>query len=359
MLLNLYRSIEGREQLSQLLTVAAQQHPSGLPAHFLEKDLWVVEILRLLFEEQLLGGVDVAFKGGTALSKGWNTIQRFSEDIDLSIHWADLLLDEQGISVDESVAWNKSIQTKSQIKKFRDAQSKRLESWAEDFVTRLNERFQLYAIDELSAELEAGTKGEKIHVQFPRVTQGESQYQLDYILLEFGARNRGRPTVNQPIQTYLSDIEQFKTLAFPKSEVDILSPDYILWEKLTALHQFSTQTKSPSYTRLARHWYDVDSLLLSQDFINGVDSYQAALDVVTMKKNRWAEGGVDYEAVLNGGLCLIPNAERLEMIAKDHAAAIAGGLFYKVPAEFSVIVERLENQQARINEIILKAGPHS
>lgn len=85
-----YQSAPQRRELEEILSYAAQQHPSGLGASFLEKDLWVTEILRLLFNESLLGNYSVAFKGGTALSKCWNLIERFSEDIDLSIHWADL-----------------------------------------------------------------------------------------------------------------------------------------------------------------------------------------------------------------------------------------------------------------------------
>ena len=47
----------------------------------IEKDWWVTVVLNALFKcscaDQLI------FKGGTSLSKGWNLIERFSEDIDL------------------------------------------------------------------------------------------------------------------------------------------------------------------------------------------------------------------------------------------------------------------------------------
>lgn len=49
-----YRSASQRHELQEILSYAAQQHPSGLGASFLEKDLWVTEILRLLFNEELL-----------------------------------------------------------------------------------------------------------------------------------------------------------------------------------------------------------------------------------------------------------------------------------------------------------------
>jgi len=48
-----------------------------------EKDWWVVQTLSIIF---LMEYANVLiFKGGTSLSKGWNLIQRFSEDIDLAL----------------------------------------------------------------------------------------------------------------------------------------------------------------------------------------------------------------------------------------------------------------------------------
>jgi len=52
----------------------------GLRPAILEKDYYVTEALRII---GAIAGDKVIFKGGTSLSKGWNLIQRFSEDIDL------------------------------------------------------------------------------------------------------------------------------------------------------------------------------------------------------------------------------------------------------------------------------------
>ena len=46
----------------------------------IEKDYYVTEVLRII---AAAAGDKVIFKGGTSLSKGWNLIQRFSEDIDI------------------------------------------------------------------------------------------------------------------------------------------------------------------------------------------------------------------------------------------------------------------------------------
>lgn len=344
-ILDLYQSPSGREELKQILLLGAQRHPEGLPDFFLEKDLWVTEILRLLYDEQLLGDYAVAFKGGTALSKCWKVIDRFSEDIDLSIHWADLAEE-----VDELAAWELSTKNPSQQKKFRERQTSRLMEWSSRFVEMLNQRFEDYGIEELGAELEADSRGEKINIRFPRVTESENNYHLDYVLLEFGGRNRGQPTVDHEVESYLADVPELQGFDFPKANVQAYDPAYIVWEKLTALHQFSTMEKEPDKHRLARHWYDVDCML-EKGIVDLFLAEKAKNDVVEMKKQRWPEKGVDYELVLKGQLKLVPDADRLSEIEKDHRDAIQGRMFFihRQPESFDKIVDRLSRAQDTIN----------
>ena len=54
-----------------------------IPAIYVEKDYWVTYALFNIFNEDI--GSDTVFKGGTALSKCYNIIERFSEDIDLVV----------------------------------------------------------------------------------------------------------------------------------------------------------------------------------------------------------------------------------------------------------------------------------
>lgn len=52
----------------------------GLRPALIEKDYYVTETLRIIASTV---GDKIIFKGGTSLSKGWNLIQRFSEDVDI------------------------------------------------------------------------------------------------------------------------------------------------------------------------------------------------------------------------------------------------------------------------------------
>jgi hypothetical protein len=343
-----YADTSKHNELSEMFTYAAQQHPNELAANFIEKDVWVTEILRLLYDEKLLGNKSVAFKGGTALSKCWSAIERFSEDIDLSIHWADL----SGLSEkDELISWQQSTKNTSQNKKFIKQQRERLIKWSLTLTKTINKRLESYGIDGLYAELEEDSFGEKIDIHFPRVTKGDNDYQLDHVLLEFGGRNRGKPTESIVLDCYMDSIPEFKSLNLPKAKVMAYQKDYILWEKLTALHQFSTQQNKPNTDRLARHWYDVDCLL-AMSFADPLNSNEAMMAVIDMKKNRWPSAGVNYEAILQGQLLIIPESERLQLIKVDHKAAVSGKMFFDEPDSFEQIIERLSSFQSVFNKHI-------
>ena len=72
--LSVERRIEILKQVSEL---------SALPPIAIEKDWWVTFALKTSFE--ISCSPHLVFKGGTSLSKAWNLIERFSEDIDLAI----------------------------------------------------------------------------------------------------------------------------------------------------------------------------------------------------------------------------------------------------------------------------------
>ena len=63
-----------------VLAASEHFHEHGLRPAIIEKDYYVTEALRIIASTV---GQKTIFKGGTSLSKGWNLIGRFSEDIDI------------------------------------------------------------------------------------------------------------------------------------------------------------------------------------------------------------------------------------------------------------------------------------
>lgn len=67
------------KEFEQLLAIVARD--TGISEALIEKDYWVTHTLWALHET----GLDIWFKGGTSLSKGFGLIRRFSEDLDMMI----------------------------------------------------------------------------------------------------------------------------------------------------------------------------------------------------------------------------------------------------------------------------------
>uniref|UniRef100_UPI00084D71C1 nucleotidyl transferase AbiEii/AbiGii toxin family protein n=1 Tax=Arcticibacter eurypsychrophilus TaxID=1434752 RepID=UPI00084D71C1 len=72
---------ENKTLFRQAVQFTAQQ--MDIPSIYVEKDYWVTYALYAIFNNEI--GSDTVFKGGTSLSKCYNMIDRFSEDIDLVV----------------------------------------------------------------------------------------------------------------------------------------------------------------------------------------------------------------------------------------------------------------------------------
>src|SRR3990167_6951791 len=78
---NNFFTLQAPEQAA-LIERAANQ--LGMPAIIIEKDIWICWLLEKIFS---LTEMQMAFRGGTSLSKVFNLIERFSEDCDISVDY--------------------------------------------------------------------------------------------------------------------------------------------------------------------------------------------------------------------------------------------------------------------------------
>jgi len=71
--------LHNHKEFKELLR--AVEHEKSIDMSLVEKDYWIMHVLYGLQQ----GGFEFELKGGTSLSKGYNIIHRFSEDIDIRI----------------------------------------------------------------------------------------------------------------------------------------------------------------------------------------------------------------------------------------------------------------------------------
>jgi len=170
-----FLELAAEEQKEILQTVSPQLARS---ASVLEKDIWVCWALQALFS--MPGAHPMAFKGGTSLSKVYGVIDRFSEDVDITLDYR--AFEEDFDPFAEGVSRTKT-------KLF----SERLKSYVSDYANHVvaphikNELAKLPTADQHTVEVDGG--GEKIWITYPSVVEDTDEYIRSQVLIELGGRN--------------------------------------------------------------------------------------------------------------------------------------------------------------------------
>lgn len=308
------------------------------PQH-LEKDVWVVWALDTLFQSPI--GEHLVFKGGTSLSKAYNAIRRFSEDVDVTYDIRTIAPDLVG-DADDPIP-----PSRSQAKKWTDEVRKRLPAWLEETVAPLV-REQL-AREDLDAEVRR--EGDTVCLDYP-ATIAETDYIRPTILLEFGARSTGEPaeprTISCDAAPILSEIE------FPIATPRVMRAERTFWEKATSIHVYCHRGQFRGGDRYARHWYDLISLddagiataaLADRALAEAVASHKSQFFI---EKDRNGET-VDYQAAVSGKISLVPEGNALSELETDYGRMIEAQMLFHEPEPFDALMQRCSDLERRAN----------
>jgi len=333
-----YFALSRSEQREALLQAASA---SGRPAQLLEKDIWVVRSLDTLFSSDL--GKHLVFKGGTALSKVYHAIERFSEDIDLTYDIYQLAPDLVGQqhSIDPLPA------SRSQEKKWSDAiRKERLPGWV------AKEALPFVAASFASVEdVSVSAEDCNLFIEYKPLLEASS-YVLPRVKLEFGARSSGEPSQKSSVvcdaAPYVEEVE------FPQASPKVMLPSRIFWEKATAAHVYCLQGKHGISHRFSRHFSD---LIRMQDAGLATPAIQDKLTAQAVATHKgWffsekdASGQrIDYNHAIQGELVLAPTEEARTALKEDYESMIEEGLFFDEPLPFSELMTRCVDLAHEIN----------
>lgn len=242
------------ENFKALISLTAKD--MGILEFYIEKDYWVTYILKKLSNSSFKN--DVVFKGGTSLSKGYNAINRFSEDIDLQLANSSL----------------------------GDNQKKKLLKSIEETITE-----GMIYLSKHPRESKRGNIRKTIY-QYPIQINEENKGQVsDVIVLEINSLSIPEPTEILEIESYIAKylrkigkkefIPQFELGSF---KINILSVKRTFIEKLFAVLDYTFEENAEvELGKKIRHLYDLYKLYQLdeiKDFLNTEDSYKIASKVV-------------------------------------------------------------------------------
>ncbi len=310
-------------------------HKMGLNDTVVEKDFWVCFTLNYLFHRSPWMDF-ITFKGGTSLSKAFNLINRFSEDIDLILDWRIL-----GYGKDEP--WEQRSNTK------QDAFNKEANIRAEIF---LNEIFCLAIRKDLSQELgcEVNIKmdeKEKQTVIFSYPKLFTNTRILQVIRLEIGALAAWTPAMTAEITPYAA---KYYPDIFRQKSTSILTvaPERTFWKKATILHHEANRPEHLEMPqRYSRHYYDVYRMADSPVKESAFSQLDLLKKVVNFKMKFYPRAWAKYPEAVPGTLKLIPAEYRFAALKADYEA-MKDMLFGDVP-EFETVIAGVRELEKEIN----------
>jgi len=308
-----------------------------------EKDFWVCWTLQALFALPGLGE-SLIFKGGTSLSKVYRLIERFSEDIDVSIDRASL-----GFGGDQDPAAAAST-------KERERRIDRLKAACQRTVVENVQPALATVIAASCAEAgdcsllldEDDPDHQTLLFAYPaRGPAPARAYIRPVVRLELGARSDHWPSEQAPMAPYVA---QAFPAAFraPAVVVKVLAVTRTFWEKATLLHAEHHRPPAKAILpRLSRHYYDLARLIVAGVGEQAAGDLELLQCVVAHKTVFFQSGWARYAEAKRGSLRLVPPSERVPSLAVDYNSMRE--MFFGERLAFAEVLRVLGEWEAHFN----------
>lgn len=341
----------------------------GLRFDVVEKDIWVCYVLDKLFSLKELEG-KLIFKGGTCLSKAYNLIRRFSEDIDITINKE--CLNTSGTSnkprkVESRIKHAAEDFVKNEIYKvLSKAFAKELEKdhWnlgisEEDGSTLIfnfpvSESSSTFSVPFGPIKFSVPTSSDNKatieltgHHQVERTTNNYN-YIKPSIKLEFGALGDNWPSEEKHVQPYAKKVlPDF----FSSTKVKVLDAKRNFLEKLLILHSICYRPIEKLLRHhYSRHYYDVFCLIKAGIGKDSLNLPEVLKSVVENKITFWDETWKPYDMIKSfSDVRIVPQDEaRLKELAADYER-MREMFFAEYPAFSEIIAELNDFEKVLLN----------
>lgn len=329
-----YLELSADEQRLYIEQAAAQHSVSAV---ILEKDFWVCWLLGVLFGSEFANSL--VFKGGTSLSKVFGVIDRFSEDIDLSLAPEFLGLPAAGTSRNQANKWMRNAEAASGV-----AVEKQISPVLEKTVTAVlgtrDGRWFEFVTDPI-------TNSPVLLFHYPSMQAPGFEYLRRSVKLEFGSLTDQQPVGRHSIQPLVADA---LPAAFPDwhCEVVVLEVERSFWEKATILHtEYHRPAERPTPDRFSRHYADTAALARHPTASTAIDDHALRERVVAWKGQFFGSGWAKYELAKPGTFRLVPPAERVAPLRRDYDAMRE--MYLSEPPGFDDVLAALAALEQRIN----------
>jgi hypothetical protein len=317
----------------------------GLGPQIIEKDFWVCWMLRELFALPDIGSM-LIFKGGTSLSKAYRLIERFSEDVDVSMDRAGLGFGDK-TSDPEAVISGK--ERRRRIDRLKESCRHKIVDELRPMMIKIIEAAlgaaQGWSLTVDDDDPDRQTLLYAYPLSLPETT---GAYIRPAVKIELGARSDHWPSDQVRIAPYVA--ERFPA-AFETTDfmVKVLAAERTFWEKATLLHaEYHRPMDKEIPLRLSRHYYDTSRLILSGIAEKATGRSGLLQRVVEHKKVFFPSGWAHYDEAIRGSLRLTPHPGRIRRLEEDYDKMRE--MFFAEQPVFAGVLRILEEWKTHFNQ---------
>lgn len=313
-------------------------HP-GVNQVAIEKDWWVTVVLKALFQTDCRDSL--IFKGGTSLSKGFNIVERFSEDIDLAIGHSFFGIEKTSKSQREKLRKMSRAYIHGTLSSQLDARLKEIgvSGYTIENVSQVQDK------DGEWRPIDSDKDPTVILLRYPSILENTIHYIPSRVKIEVSCLSMDEPTELRPIRSLIGesfDGEDTDAESFARTVV----PTRTFLEKLFLLAE-EFQKEKPRSVRMSRHLYDLEKLMDTEYGVEALSNRKLYDTIVEHRKTYYALKYVNYDLHAPSTINFTIPESAMEAWQDDYAD-MRRFFIYGKSLEFGELMQRVEELQKRV-----------
>ena len=300
-----------------------------------EKDWWVTAVLRALFA--LPYSEHLSFKGGTSLSKCYNLIERFSEDID--------------------IAYNREKPdfTKTNTRIRNDLRRSTCEFVREELQFDVKKQLETDGIssDLFTVKVDitsvTTTDPEIIKISYQTLFP-ENPYIKPIIKLEISGRSMSEPLQTVKLRSMLDEAYPNAPFAENAFAVNAVVPQRTFLEKICLLHEeFAKPAEQMRTERQSRHLYDLARMADTSVAEEALSDSQLFRSIVEHRRIFIGLKGFDYDSLAPQTIVIVPPDNVIDQWKADYEV-MRSTMIYGDSLPFNKLIGKIKELNERIRK---------
>ena len=315
---------------------------SGINQVAIEKDWWVTVTLKALFQMEC--HESLIFKGGTSLSKGFNIIERFSEDIDLAISHSFFGIEKTNKSQRDKLKKMARKYICETLSAQLDAQLKGIgiSGYTIENVTQVQDKSGEWK------PIDSDKDPTVILLHYSSIVEDTISYIPPRVKIEISCLSMDEPTEKRDIHSLIGETFEEED-ADANCKIRTVVPTRTFLEKLFLLAE-EFQKDKPRSVRMSRHLYDLEKLMDTEYGREALADRTLYDAIVEHRRAYYALKYVNYDLHTPSTINFMIPEQAIESWKADYAD-MRRFFIYGQSLEFDALMQKMAELQERVRAI--------